>query len=41
MLFTLANDKQFHIPQHANMLKGETDKQYKSGHNEEVQELLL
>ena len=41
MLFTLANVKPFHTLQDAKVLKGEAEKQYKSGHDEEVQELLL
>lgn len=41
MLFTLANVKQFHTLQDAKVLKGEAEKQCKSGHDEEIQELLL
>lgn len=41
MLFTLVNVKQFHTLPDAKVLKGKAEKQYKSGHDGEVHELLL
>lgn len=41
MLLLLAHSKQFHTLQDTKVLRREAEKQYKSGHDEEVQEELL
>lgn len=41
MLLILAHSKQFHTLQDTKVLRREAEKQYKSGHDEEVQEELL